>query len=236
MKYFRPDALRFAAVLGLMLAGAIVNLLKPWPLALIVDCVLDHKPPPHWFGPGAVFNHGALLAGLSAALLLLYVLHGVFAVVQNYLPVEISLGWLRRLHNEVVARLSRRWPRLRLNTRDSNMWPVRALQNGLYAFLSVAVMFWMNIYLTLLCMALAPLVVLTFKSFGAKLRDDGKRGWELALRFAITVIFALGTAAIVWLGAVQVASRHLTTGELLVFLAYLAQIFEPLTQPSRVQT
>src|SRR5271156_3008744 len=91
LKYFGPDAPRIAAALGLMLASTALNVLKPWPLALIVDCVLDHKPPPHWFGPNAVFNRAALLAGLSTALLLLYLLQGALAAAQNYLSVQVSL-------------------------------------------------------------------------------------------------------------------------------------------------
>ncbi|HMJ90920.1 MAG TPA: ABC transporter ATP-binding protein, partial [Candidatus Acidoferrum sp.] len=58
--------------------------------------------------------------------------------------------------------------------------------------------------------------------------------WELVYWLAITVVFALGTTAIVWLGAKQVLAGALSIGELLVFLAYLAQLYEPLNQLSHV--
>lgn len=212
-----------------MLAGSILDILKPWPLAFIVDCVLDHKPPPHWFGPGAVFNHAALLAGLSTALLVVYFLHGAVVAAQDYLPAEARLHWLTRLQNKLFALLRRLSPRIQPVARESEIWPVQTLGNCLGALLSIAVMFWMNIYLTLLALALVPFAALTIKSFGAK--QAGNRSWELAYRLSIALIFALGAAAITWVGAVQVAARHLTTGELLVFLAYLVRNFEPFRKP-----
>jgi ABC-type multidrug transport system fused ATPase/permease subunit len=222
LKYFRPDAPRIATICCLMLTGAALNVLKPWPLAFIVDCVLDHKPPPHWFGPSALFNRAALLAGLSTALLLLYLLQGAFAAVRDYLSVQFGLRELPWPRHKIFAWLQRHSPPFR--------------QDALVSLAAMLiVMAWMNIYLTLLSLALLPLVVLTAKSFGPKIRGGAaadrpaaNRGWELACRVAIVVIFALGTSAIAWVGAVQVAARHLTVGELLVFLAYLAQIFEPL--------
>jgi len=46
--YFRPDAGRIALALGLLLLGIGLNLLKPWPLALLVDSILGSKPYPGW--------------------------------------------------------------------------------------------------------------------------------------------------------------------------------------------
>jgi ATP-binding cassette subfamily B protein/subfamily B ATP-binding cassette protein MsbA len=51
---------------------------------------------------------------------------------------------------------------------------------------------------------------------------------------AISAVFALGAAAIVWLGSRQVLAGKLSVGELLIFLAYLAQLYEPLNQLSHV--
>ena len=48
LSYFRPDAGRIALALGLLLLGIGLNLLKPWPLALLVDSVLGSKPYPGW--------------------------------------------------------------------------------------------------------------------------------------------------------------------------------------------
>lgn len=57
---------------------------------------------------------------------------------------------------------------------------------------------------------------------------------EVVYLASVAVVFALGTAAIVALGAREVAAGNLTVGRLLVFLAYLAQLYEPLNQLSHV--
>jgi ATP-binding cassette subfamily B protein/subfamily B ATP-binding cassette protein MsbA len=46
--YFRPDAGRICVVLVLLLVSVGLNILKPWPLALLVDNVLGKKPYPAW--------------------------------------------------------------------------------------------------------------------------------------------------------------------------------------------
>jgi ATP-binding cassette subfamily B protein len=63
-----------------------------------------------------------------------------------------------------------------------------------------------------------------------------QHGLELFYWLIIAVIFGLGTAALVWLGAREVSSGGLSLGEMLIFLAYLAQLYEPLNQLSHVGT
>src|SRR6266516_3706296 len=46
LQFFRPDADRLAVVGLFLLLGIGANLLKPWPLAVIVDSVLGDKPVP----------------------------------------------------------------------------------------------------------------------------------------------------------------------------------------------
>ena len=40
LSYFRPDGGRIALAMGLLVASIGINLLKPWPLAILVDSVL----------------------------------------------------------------------------------------------------------------------------------------------------------------------------------------------------
>jgi ATP-binding cassette, subfamily B, bacterial len=44
----------------------------------------------------------------------------------------------------------------------------------------------------------------------------------------INIVMAGGTAVVLWIGATHVLARQLTIGELLVFLSYLASLYEPL--------
>jgi ATP-binding cassette subfamily B protein/subfamily B ATP-binding cassette protein MsbA len=57
---------------------------------------------------------------------------------------------------------------------------------------------------------------------------------EVVYLAVVAVVFAVGTAGIVVLGAREVTAGNLTVGRLLVFLAYLAQLYEPLNQLSHV--
>lgn len=61
-----------------------------------------------------------------------------------------------------------------------------------------------------------------------------QHGWELLYWLGISVVFGLGTAATVWVGSGLVLRGELTVGQLLIFLAYLAQLYEPLNQLSHV--
>ncbi len=57
---------------------------------------------------------------------------------------------------------------------------------------------------------------------------------EVVYLAVVAVVFAIGTAGIVAMGAREVLAGNLTVGHLLVFLAYLAQLYEPLNQLSHV--
>lgn len=65
-------------------------------------------------------------------------------------------------------------------------------------------------------------------------RRSRQHGFELAYLACVALIFALGMAAVVWLGATQVLGGFLSVGGLLVFLAYLGQFYEPLNQLSHM--
>lgn len=68
----------------------------------------------------------------------------------------------------------------------------------------------------------------------ARQHKMSQHGLEVLYWFVISIILGLSTAAVTWFGARQVITGVLTLGELLVFLAYLAQMFEPLNQLSQV--
>ncbi len=51
---------------------------------------------------------------------------------------------------------------------------------------------------------------------------------QLAFSAAIGLAMALGTAGVVYLGATRVAAGRLTVGDVLVFLAYLAMLYQPM--------
>ena len=54
--------------------------------------------------------------------------------------------------------------------------------------------------------------------------------WQTMYSAAVNVIIALGTAVVVYAGARAVLSGSLSLGQLVVFIAYLAQLYEPINK------
>ena len=54
--------------------------------------------------------------------------------------------------------------------------------------------------------------------------------WQTMYSGAVNVVIALGTAVVVYAGARSVLSGNLTLGQLVVFIAYLAQLYEPINK------
>lgn len=302
LRYFRRDAPRIAVMALLLGASIITNLLKPWPLAIIVDAVLGTKPLPGWFGAGLnAWPKSRLLILLSVATLILHLSQGFLSAATNYLSIKVGLQGLRRVRNEVFGRMEKLSMKFYHGSKTGDLiyratWDTYSFQTlfqqGLITFftalltliLMVVVMCQINVSLTLASLATAPLLVISVKYFGKKMRERGaeaqqadsqvtsfiqqtihalpliqsytseqdeerkfksqtaeaqqkrlsQHAWELLYWLAIAVAFSIGTAAIVWLGSVQVINHKLTVGELLVFTAYLAQLYEPLNQLSHV--
>jgi ATP-binding cassette subfamily B protein/subfamily B ATP-binding cassette protein MsbA len=300
LQFFRPERARIAGVSVLMLAGIGANLLKPWPMAVLVDSVLGTKALPAallaWSNDKA-----ALIVMLAAVTAVLHLLHGGLNATQNYLAIDIGLRGLRRVRNEVfgwLQRLSLRFHQGR-NTGDlihRAAWDTYSFQTlfqqGLMTSASAALSFGMMVVvmaqlngrLTLVALATVPLLLLVIRTFGARMTEQGasaqqadsqvtslvqqniaalplvqsytreeheaerfnthteqaqvrrlrQHGWEVAYWFAITAVFGSGAAGILWLGANQVIQGEATVGELLIFLTYLGQFYEPLNQLSHV--
>ncbi len=301
-QFFRADFPRLAVALGLMLLATAANLLKPWPLAVVVDCVLGGHPPPAWLGSwGASGSRPTLLLGLAGLTLALHILQGALTTGQNYLAIGIGLRGLMRARNEVFGCLQRLSLRFHQGSQAGDMiyratWDPYAFQTlfqqGLITLASslaslalmLAIMWRMDRPLTLVAAGTAPLLLLSIRAFGREMNRrgaaaqaaDGKvaalvqqamaalpltqsftreeheqagfvrqtaaaersrraqHGAELAYGFGTTVVFGLGTAAIVWLGGREVIQGRLSVGELLIFLAYLGQFYDPLNQLSHV--
>ncbi|MGV3756763.1 MAG: ABC transporter ATP-binding protein, partial [Verrucomicrobiota bacterium] len=68
----------------------------------------------------------------------------------------------------------------------------------------------------------------------ARAQRQGQHTWEILYGLGVALVFGIGTALIVWLGGERVLQGQITIGDLLVFLAYLAMLYEPLNQLSHV--
>ena len=86
----------------MLLLGTAAGLFQPWPMKLVIDCVLGSSPAPAFLARtvdaiGASNPRIALLVLLCAGQLLLYVVMGGLSVASTYLLVAVGLRMVFRL-------------------------------------------------------------------------------------------------------------------------------------------
>src|SRR5258708_4214432 len=107
-RFFRPDTPRIVVVLALMLCSIGLNVLKPWPMALVVDCVLGQKSFPGWLpSTWTQRSQSEQLGALILLLLFLHLSHAGVSAIQNYMAIGVGLRGLQRVRNEVFGWLQR---------------------------------------------------------------------------------------------------------------------------------
>jgi ATP-binding cassette, subfamily B, bacterial len=300
--YFRPDAGRIGLSMSLLVAGIGINLLKPWPLAVLVDSVLGSKPFPAWL-PSQLREWGQpeQITAIIAISLALHLTHSAVCAGHVYVTIGVGLRGLRRVRDDVFGWLQRLSLRYHHGTEAGDVI-FRAgtdtvafqtlFQQGLLIVVSAAgtllfmaiMMARLNLYLTAVALVAVPVLLGSLKVFGGAMRTRAmaaqraeskvyslihqgitalpliqsharehheqrrftaqteqarhqkmaQQGLEVFYWCSISVILAACTLGVTWVGAHQVLAANLTLGELLVFLAYVAQLFEPLHQLSQV--
>jgi len=302
LNYFRPDAGRIALAMGLLVASIGINLLKPWPLAILVDSVLGTRPYPAWLPSQMTeWSQAGQLVAIVAASLALHLTHSAVCAGHVYLSIGVGLRGLRRVRDDVFGWLQRLSLRYHHGTEagdvifragtDTSAFQV-LFQQGLLIVVSATgtllfmavMMARLNLYLTSVALVAVPVLLVSLKVFGGAMRSramtaqraEGRvyslihqgitalpliqsharehheqerfasqteqarrqkmahQGLEVVFWCAISVILAACTLGVTWVGAQQVLAGKLTLGELLVFLAYVTQLFEPLHQLSQV--
>jgi len=289
LRIYRPDAARCAAALGLVGLTTAAAVIKPWPLAWILDALSGRSGEtdsvPRW----------------TLALLGAYLLHGLLGAAQQSLVITLGLRGLQRIRHQVFERLMRLSPR-EVQGNAAGDWIYRAtwdtyafqtlFTHGIFTSLTAGagviamtvVMTRIHLPLTAVALATVPPLLIVMRIFSPQLQraaaqaqtadagiaaavqqavanlsliqaftressttsDFDRQAGEafLARRHqhrsevvylaAVAAILAAGTAGIVALGSREVSAGRLTLGQLLVFLAYLAQLYEPLNQLSHL--
>jgi len=289
LRIYRPEALRCAGALGLVGLTTTAAVIKPWPLAWILDALSGRSDAtdsiPRW----------------TLALLGAYLLHAVLGAAQQSLVITLGLRGLQRIRHQVFERLVRLSPREVQGTAAGDWiyratWDTYAFQtlftHGIFTALTAGagvvamtvVMARIHPPLTAVALATVPPLIGVMRFFGPRLQraaagaqstDSGiaaavqqavanlpliqaftressttgafdrqsgeafvarrhQHRSEVLYLAAVAAILAAGTAGIVALGSREVAGGRLTLGQLLVFLAYLAQLYEPLNQLSHL--
>jgi len=175
VRYLRPYAGRFAlAVLEVLLIGA-VEVLKPWPLKIVIDNVLGGASLRSEWLPAIAPD--ALLVAACASLVILYLGLALLQVTNNYLTISIG----QRMVNDLRSRLFEHLQRLSLSfhrrrelgdlmmrvTYDTFSIQTIAM-NGLFPILSAAillggmfaVMIRIDATLTLIALVIVPALLI----------------------------------------------------------------------------
>jgi ATP-binding cassette subfamily B protein len=294
LHYLRPYRRLAGGSIGLTFVLAIVALAEPWPLAFIVDTVLEDRNPPGWITAIAGDGRGGLILFAVGASLVITLLSGGLMVVNEYVTTRAD----QRMVLDFRSDLFRHAQRLSLafhddtrtgmlmyrinNQADSVGQILVALPALGQSVLTLVGMLWIayriDPVLSLVAVAIVPFIYSSTTYYSNRiepqlLRVRGMEGRNLtivheamammrvivsfgrerheferfrkqgeetvdarikltvrqtAFQLVVSLITALGTAAVLGVGAFRVINGHISAGELLVVMSYIAAVYAPL--------
>lgn len=295
LHYVRPHAWRMALAVAQVVLIAALEVLKPWPLKLVIDNVLGGAPlRAGWLAP---ISRSGLLLAACAGLVLLYLLLSLLQVTNNYLTISIG----QRMVNDLRSRLFEHLQGLSLSfhrRREVGDLMVRITydtfsiqsiaMNGMFPVLSSAillagmfsVMIKLDPVLTAIALAVVPALLVLVGSISGRIeriassaRIKESQLYNVAHRVlsaihvvqaftrepeayrefvessreslgenlklytvqtvysgAVNVMLSVGTALVIYVGALHVMGGRLSLGELVIFITYLASLYAPINQ------
>ena len=106
--YLRPHSWRFAGGLALTILGIGLDLLKPIPLAVVLDVVLGDKPLLPLLAPWLTGLSDVTLLGMAAtAIVVITVAIGAATVGSNYLTIDVGQRMVSDLRNQLYRHLQK---------------------------------------------------------------------------------------------------------------------------------
>ena len=301
LAHLRPHRGRFAGGVGLTLLGVALDLLKPLPLAIVLDVVLGERALPALLQPwlGGLGPLG-LLSLAAASIVVVTFARGACTVGSNYLTISTGQRMVNDLRTALYAHLQKLSLRFHHQQQTGDLlYRVMAdtfsaqglVMNGLLPLGTAAVMLVgmfgvMMAYdwsLSLVALIVCPPLYLAITRINGRIqrhasasreaesalyartettigavklvqaygREDGavaefRRGSEESLQLSLKLystetvfglvvdsVLSVGTAALVWLGALHVMEGRLAIGDLTIFLSYLKDLYGPIQSISQ---
>lgn len=103
--YLRPYRAAFLFAILQVLVLSVLEILKPWPLKLVIDYVLPRTPPPWPILAG--MSPPALLALATGGLVLIHGVLGAVSVLNNFTTISIGQGMVNDLRSRLYQHLQR---------------------------------------------------------------------------------------------------------------------------------
>jgi ATP-binding cassette, subfamily B, bacterial len=182
--YLKPYRLPFIWALAQVVLISAFELLKPWPLKIIIDHVLSKKPVP--WGFAQTWSAEGLLFFACSSLILIYLFSGGLRVLNDYNTILIGQRMVNDLRRDLYSHIQR----LSLSFHNRQkigdlMYRVTAdtlgiqtlTMNGIFAVLSASllllgmfvVMLTLDWYLTLLALVVCPALFLAIALLDKKM-------------------------------------------------------------------
>ncbi len=105
LKYLWPYKLPFLIALAQVFVISGCELLKPWPLKVIIDSVLSGKPAP--WGLQNAFSREGLLILAVIGLVIIYIVLGGITLLNNYTTIKIGQKMVNDMRGDLYAHLQR---------------------------------------------------------------------------------------------------------------------------------
>lgn len=198
--YSLPEGRGLSMVFLLMLIGNVLNVLKPWPLKLIIDYVLKDRPLPEVVSPIGNLPYGSsslgLLGWLSAGTVLIFLAFRSINIIQGYASAGVGTRMVYNLGSNIFDRLQRlslsfhhrqrAGDLIRRVITDSSCVKELVMDTFLPAITSLvslgimfAVMWKLDHYLALLSIFAAPLHIFLIRLFNRPMMKRTYRHQEL---------------------------------------------------------
>ncbi|MEN6441755.1 MAG: ABC transporter ATP-binding protein [Syntrophobacter sp.] len=105
LKYLWPYRVPFLIALAQVFLMSGCELLKPWPLKIVIDNALGGKPLP--WGMGGDYAAHQILLGASIGMVLIYLLLGGITLLNNYTTIKIGQKMVNDMRRDLYAHLQR---------------------------------------------------------------------------------------------------------------------------------
>jgi ATP-binding cassette subfamily B protein len=105
LRYLRPYRVSFMIALFQVLVISAFEILKPWPLKVVIDNVLSGKPLTWAFA--ASYNNETILLLSCIGLVLIYLLLGGLSILNNYTTIRIGQRMVNDFRSDLYNHLQR---------------------------------------------------------------------------------------------------------------------------------